>query len=287
MPETVLVWVGVNDMDRGVSATTFEPGMTDLLRALMTTAGHARPRRRHPPRRRRPDRPRRLQRGDRDRGPRPRVPSSSRSATRPSRRCGSATTISTSPVTNRSPTRSPSNSRPGRPRRARLVGHPQARSSVGQSTALTRRVSPVRVRPGLRHSVRAGRPRPPRSNGTKSWTMLRVGLAPTSSGAGDAAVEHHRGADAVGGVVGGAVHEVAVEHEQVTRLHQHRHGRVHRRGRRSRRSRSSRSAAGRGRVRAPVRGCCPEARGGSRSRASAAVTASQRPTIGRAGSNGK
>jgi lysophospholipase L1-like esterase len=36
-PDTVLVWVGVNDMDRGVSATTFESGMTDLLRALTTT----------------------------------------------------------------------------------------------------------------------------------------------------------------------------------------------------------------------------------------------------------
>ena len=35
-PDTVLVWVGVNDMDRGVSAPTFEQGMTDLLRALTT-----------------------------------------------------------------------------------------------------------------------------------------------------------------------------------------------------------------------------------------------------------
>ncbi len=36
-PDTVLVWVGVNDMDRGVSATTFGATMTDLLRALTTT----------------------------------------------------------------------------------------------------------------------------------------------------------------------------------------------------------------------------------------------------------
>ena len=70
MPETVLVWVGVNDMDRGVSPTTFEASMTALLRALKPTSATPRPRRRHSrARRRRPGRPRRLQRRDRDRGP--------------------------------------------------------------------------------------------------------------------------------------------------------------------------------------------------------------------------
>ena len=57
----------------------------------------------------------------------------------------------------------------------------------------------------------------------KSVTML----CSRSRRAGGGVVVHHRRADAVGHVVGGPVHQVAVEQEQVAGLHQHRHRRGH------------------------------------------------------------
>ena len=87
MPETVLVWVGVNDMDRGVSATMFEPGMTDLLRALHDDVDHPLSSSPTSPRVTATTRPSAPPTTPRSRPrPRPLAPSSYRSATRPSRR---------------------------------------------------------------------------------------------------------------------------------------------------------------------------------------------------------